>query len=375
MPTQKSSVWLYQIIFILMIFILAQPASAQSNSLTVTKTLSPRQQAAAAAYWTRARIAAAQPIRLPIDNAQQSMDTTAVEEAALSGPMGSTPAGMADPDADQIARAAYAEDWAALDQEPAPALDEPADDMAGTSGVYTSYDVNTNTAIWQIYPHVWSGKLTFTTPTGTASCSATAISKNNIVTAAHCVYDTAANAFYSNWAFTPGFRNGATPYGTFTARACSVLTTYVNLGGAYSINSWARHDVAVCSMNNNSIGQTLNGAVGFAGRLWNASNTQLVFINGYPARTYTDALISNGPAQYLRSCTAETALHTTETLRGGCNWSRGISGGSWLIEYKPFVVSGRVNGVTSGFIVNGQNLYGARFNSNNIVPLCTARGC
>ena len=80
--------------------------------------------------------------------------------------------------------------------------------------------------------------------------------------------------------------------------------------------------------------QTINQAVGSAGRLWNAGNNQLVFNSGYPPRTYTDATIANGPAQYLRSCTAETFLQTTETLGSGCFWGRGISGGSWLVNYK-----------------------------------------
>ena len=117
------------------------------------------------------------------------------------------------------------------------------------------------------------------------------------------------------------------------------------------------------------------GAVGWAGRLWNAGNNQLVFNSGYPQRIYTDAVIPNGPTQYLRACTAETFLQTTETLGSGCFWGRGISGGSWLVNYKPFVVSGKVNSVNSGLFIGQQNLYGARFNSNNIVPLCNARGC
>jgi hypothetical protein len=45
------------------------------------------------------------------------------------------------------------------------------------------------------------------------------------------------------------------------------------------------------------------------------------------------------------------------------------------VGYKPFVVNGQVNSVNSGLFIGQQNLYGARFNSNNIVPLCTARGC
>ena len=360
-------------ISVVMMAALALALSVQAAPPTVSKSMSQQQQAAASVYWTRTRIAAVPAMALPVDGGSGEINTAALEEAAVTGPAGSEPPGMAELDATQIAQAAYARDWAALEEELA--LDVPADVPTGTSGVYTSYDVNTNSALWKIYPHIWDGKLTFTTPGGGSSCSATVISGNNIVTAAHCVYDTTNNRFYSNWVFTPAFRNGSAPYGTFAAQTCTVLTAWVNLSGGFNINTWSRHDVAVCTLNNNSAGQTINGAVGWAGRLWDAGNSQLVFNSGYPQRTYTDALISNGPTQYLRSCTAETFLQTTETLGSGCNWGRGISGGSWLVGYKPFVVTGNVNSVNSGLFIGQQNLYGARFNSNNIVPLCTARGC
>jgi V8-like Glu-specific endopeptidase len=350
--------------------------SAQADPLTVSRSVSPEQQTAASAYWTRDRIAAAPPMRLPVDYGHG--DLGAVDEPAVAGPVGMTEAGMPAPNASRVARAAFPRDWdavdaGALEQGAAPqdgALDEPADTPTGTAGIFTSYDVNTVAALWQVFPHRWSGRLTFTTPSGGASCSATVINGNNIVTAAHCMYDTTANKWYSNWVFTPG-----APYGTFPAKVCSVLTAWVNLTGSFQINTWSRHDVAVCTLNKNGAGQTINGAVGWAGRLWNAGNAQLVFNNGYPARDTSDNLITNGPAQYLRSCTAETFLQTTETLGSGCRWGRGISGGGWLVNYRPFVVSGNVNSVNSGIFIGQQNNYGARFNSSNIVPLCTARGC
>lgn len=71
--------------------------------------------------------------------------------------------------------------------------------------------------------------------------------RQDFVTAAHCVYDTAVNQFYANWVFTPAFRNGSAPYGSFSATACTILTAWVNLSGGFSINSWTRYDVAVCS--------------------------------------------------------------------------------------------------------------------------------
>jgi hypothetical protein len=90
---------------------------------------------------------------------------------------------------------------------------------------------------------------------------------------------------------------------------------------------------------------------------------------------FNNATISSGPGQYLRACIAETFLQTTDTLGMGCNWGGGISGGSLLVGYQPFVVNGWVNSVNSGLFIGEQNLYGARFNSNNIVPLCSTRGC
>jgi Trypsin len=353
-------------------------AGAQAAPMTVTKMVTDQEQSMAASLWTRERISAAKPMPIPVDRGVPQVDSAAASFQEFLGPVQGEPAGKAEPNAAHVARAAYARDWAAIgvtQDEVAQAADALAEIPVGTASVFTSYDVNLNKPLWKIYPHIWDGKLTFNVPGGAASCSATSISNNHIVTAAHCVYDTENNAFYNGWAFTPAFRNGQAPYGTFNATSCTVLTAWVNLGGGFSINSWTRHDVAVCKMGNNSAGQTLNGAVGWAGRLWNAGNEQLVFNSGYPARTYTDALIANGPTQYLRSCTAETFLQAAETLGSGCEWGRGISGGSWLVGYKPFVVTGQVNSVNSGLFLGQPNLYGARFNSSNIVPLCTASGC
>lgn len=348
------------------------------QSPTVTVTVSPKKQAAASAYWTRQRVANAPALAFAIDTGSGAIDTAALDEIAALGPEEAAPAGAAAPGATDLARAAFAADWDALAESDTLdsdlSTDSPADLMAGTAGVYMSWDVGTVTALATIYPHRWMGRLTFNVPGGGASCSATAISGNNIVTAAHCVYDTTANIWYSNWVFTPAYRNGTAPYGTFSASACTILTSWVNLTGSFSINTWTRHDVAVCTMNNNSAGQTLNAAVGYAGRYWNGSYAKIAFNSGYPAQNYNLASIPS-PGQYLRACVAESFQQTTETLGMGCNWGPGISGGSWLIAYRPSVVGGQVNSVNSGLYVGQQNIYGARFNSNNIVPLCTARGC
>ncbi len=366
----RKLVWLVSGIAVMTL--LSPVSSAAPASHTLTKQIIDQEQRAAEVYWTRERIALAPSMPLPTDLGPAVPVPEAGSAGDPIGRAGWSPPGEQAWDAQLVAQSTYWRDWLpaeeTLEEEPASKA------VAGTSGVYTHYNVNNQSPLWQIYPHVWDGKLTFTTSGGGASCSATVVSGNNIVTAAHCVYDSTANVWYSGWVFTPASRNASAPYGSFTATACTILTAYANLTGSYSIATWARHDVAVCTLGTNTAGQSINGAVGWAGRTWNAGNAQQVFNSGYPARNYTDAAVPSA-GLYLRACTAETFLYTTETLGSGCYWGRGISGGSWLIQYKPFVVSGYVNSVNSGLFLNQPNLYGARFNSNNIEVLCSVRGC
>lgn len=252
--------------------------------------------------------------------------------------------------------------------------DAKTDTMVGTQNVYIYYDVNTSSTLQYMYPHRWMGKFTFTTPNGNSSCSATAISRNHVLTAAHCVYDTGRNRWYSNKAFHPAYRNGAKPYGTFATTGCTILRAWIDKSGSYSISTWARHDVAVCNVGRNTAGRTLNQSVGWAGRSWNYGYNQLHFNSGYPARNYRDQYLPY-PAQYLRSCTAESFYHAADTLGSGCYYGRGISGGSLLRNYKVNVITGHANSVNSGIYIGSPNLYGARFSSNNIVPICNATGC
>jgi V8-like Glu-specific endopeptidase len=280
---------------------------------------------------------------------------------------------LADANAATEAQAAYPQDWAMLEES---ALAESPAAADGTPGVYTSYIVNQNAALWKTNGHIPTGRLSFTTPNGTSYCSASVISGNNvIVTAAHCVYDSTNNRWYNNWAFTPAYRNGAAPYGTFPYQTCWVLTSWINLVGNYAINTWADDDVAVCKMRNNSAGQTLSSRTGWYGRMWNYGYIHHVHNMGYPFRNFNNVNVANA-GQYLRLCANETFQQANNVLGGGCNWGPGISGGPWLVSYDPFdQITSYVNVVNSGLFVGQQNLYGGRFTSNNIVPLCTAAGC
>ncbi|MBM4467453.1 MAG: hypothetical protein FJ014_18170 [Chloroflexi bacterium] len=346
------------------------------NSDVVSISISPAEQEAALAFWTREAIAAAQPMEMLVQLGPAKVNEAALLEEEATGPLGFVAAGVAAPGADKEAQAAYPLDWAALEEnlkETAVADLDPLG-LTGTSQVYTSYTVNQWQPAQTIYPHKGVGRLSFSTPSGTSYCSATSISGNVMLTAAHCLYDTTSNRWYSRWAFTPAYRDGNAPYGTFLATTCWVLTAYVNLSGSVHCDTWARHDVGVCKMGKNSAGQTLNQAVGYMGRMWNYSYIRHFHNLGYPWRNYNNVLITDA-GKYLRTCVAESFQRTTETRGMGCNWGPGISGGPWVIAYAPPLVSGYADGVNSCLFVGTQNIYAPRFNSNNIVPLCTTAGC
>ncbi len=355
--------------------------NVNAPSQVTAKVITPAEQKAALAYWTPNRVAAAKALPMMVQAGKAQVDQPSLSRPEVVGQPQRTAAGVAAPNAEKIARAAYPREWAAIN---AAAGDEAADAVeadapavagpAGTSQLYTSYTVNKNVNTQKMYPHRWIGRLSFSTPGGTSYCSATSISGNVMLTAAHCVYDSTNNRFYSNWVFSPAYRLGNAPYGTFPATTCWVLNSWIGLSGSYAINSWAPHDVAVCKMGNNSAGQTLNGAVGFMGRQWNWPYVRHYFTLGYPFRDYTDALLTDAGG-YLRTCAAESFQQTTEVRGMGCSYGRGISGGPWMIGYAPAVVQGAADGVNSGLFIGTQNLYAGRFNSNNIVPLCNAAVC
>jgi hypothetical protein len=345
----------------------------KESASVVTKIISAKDQAAAMSAWSRKAIAAAKPMVMPAMAGAPELDSAATVEMEAAGPAGFSPSGAAAANAAAVAKKGYAQDWAIANKAAstgALAIEE----LAGTSAVFDSFYLNAAAPFWNVYPHKWVGRLSFNVPGGTSFCSATSISGNNILTAAHCVYDTTLNRKYSGWVFAPAYRNGATPFGTFAAQSCTILTSWINLTGSFSINGWTKYDVAVCKMGNNSQGQTLNQAVGWMGRMWDATYVRHVFNIGYPFRDYRNVTLTNA-GLFLRGCAAETFMQTTNTLGSGCNLGPGISGGPWVLGYQPGLVTGYANSVNSGFYVNTPNLYGIRFTSTNIVPLCITSGC
>ncbi len=358
------------------------PSGPSAVSDEVTRiSFSSAEQEQALTYWSKDRIVAAAPRVV----ASQTGDSTPVLDAPTAlGPSnpGATLPGAPAPDADRQARRDYPREWAAGDaavrdeMRSAPAWLASPTATDGASQTFTSYIINQQAAVQKNFPHRVTGKLTFNTPQGASSCSASVISGNNIiVTAAHCIYDTPTrNQFYTNIVFTPAFRNGNAPYGTFPAQDCWVLSSWINLSGGYAINTWADDDVAVCKMGKNNKGKSLSALTGWFGRAWDQGYVQHFHTLGYPVNSTANTPLPNA-GKYLRSCQSESFQQATDVVGTGCDLGPGHSGGAFIVGYKLNEVSGQVRSVYSGYFTNQNNAYGARFTSNNIVPLCNAAGC
>jgi V8-like Glu-specific endopeptidase len=201
------------------------------------------------------------------------------------------------------------------------------------------------------------------------TCSASVVSGNNIiVTAAHCCWDRSKKNWIGGWAFSPAYNNGSAPFGTFVWSSATVLNSWINNGDVGS-------DVCLIALQNDKAGHGVTFYTGWLGRAWNFGSIQSQHALGYPGNI--------GNAQTLQLCTAESfspsaSCGGNSVLNMGCSMTFGSSGGPWIRDYRTgnhvdSVVHGYDSASCTGTF--GQTFNGARFTSNNIVPLCNAIGC
>jgi V8-like Glu-specific endopeptidase len=322
-----------------------------------------------AEYWTAERASEAQ--AMPFYDA--SADGPASVAPERVGPAGSAPGGLPSRNAQADAAPAAGNDATAANAAAAPdaqsldAADEDGIDF-GTPDIGDNDSVNKNTKLWKQYPYKTIGKLMFTTPSGSGYCTASVVSPNNIiVTAAHCCY-TRGQGWHNNWAFAPAMRKTTRPYGTFPWASARILTAWIDAGGR-------QNDVCVLTTGRNEFGQTLSATVGWLGRSWNFPSVQHHFAFGYPSN------IDGGLYKYEASAESYANCGDANVNAMGSNMTFGSSGGPWVRVFKRFASGAMnyVNTVVSGYDACtgtfGQSFNGARFTSNNIVPLCTAEGC
>lgn len=193
-----------------------------------------------------------------------------------------------------------------------------------------------------LYPDRVHGKLFVTIAGQNGSCSATivtSLTRDLIMTAGHCVSLTAPEAggtpqFATNVLFVPGYRDGATPFGTFAATRLAAPQIWLR-------EADPTFDVGVANLAPSALGpiQSLLGSRGvtFNRRLkkYNGNVFQLFGYPGQPAPFYD--------GQKLIRCDA--TFRGPDVVAGGiavspCHMQEGSSGGGW-------VRNGLVNSVVS----------------------------
>jgi V8-like Glu-specific endopeptidase len=166
------------------------------------------------------------------------------------------------------------------------------------------------------------GKVFFTDGGINYVCSGTAVTSTNesvVWTAGHCVNE-GPGAFYTNFMFVPGYRDGAAPYGRFAAPTL-VTTEGWRTSGEFGV------DLGAAVVDTNESGQSLSDAVAEFPLVFNSVRNQSYQVYGYPA-----AGKFNG--QRLRVCNTAWSRNDSstipDTLGVPCNMTGGSSGGGWL---------------------------------------------
>jgi V8-like Glu-specific endopeptidase len=178
------------------------------------------------------------------------------------------------------------------------------------------------------------GRVFFTYSGRTASCSGTAVTSNNkstVITAGHCVK--LDGAWHTNWAFVPGYHNGSTPYGTWTAKA------------TYSTPQWTasediNYDVGAAVVNPLG-GQSLTDVVGGQGVAFNQARDQDMYAFGYPAADPYDGT----KLIYCSGTTFDAFI--SDGIGMTCDMTGGASGGGWFLSFSESTGAGTLNSVNS----------------------------
>jgi V8-like Glu-specific endopeptidase len=166
------------------------------------------------------------------------------------------------------------------------------------------------------------GKVFFSDGAANYVCSGTALTSGNesvVWTAGHCVNE-GPGGFYTNWAFVPAYKDGARPYGTWTARELLTTSAWGN-GGDFGYDLGA-------AVVNTSGGATLTDTVGSRGIAFNQAAEQHYGSHGYPA-----APPFSGGRMFI--CEADLGTRDTSadppTMGIGCDMTGGSSGGGWVV--------------------------------------------
>ncbi|WP_017584986.1 trypsin-like serine peptidase [Nocardiopsis ganjiahuensis] len=292
----------------------AQPA--QQSRVTATRTdgvvhqtgaVTNEQNAAVLDYWTSERMAAAQPISSLVDSALGLAEP-------LQQPSAEVEPQAARPDSD-------GERW-------------------NDGGLVTET----------------TGKVYLTMDGRDFTCSASVVDSANsstLVTAGHCAKD-GKGSWARNWTFVPGYDDGESPHGKFTARDLMVAPQWSN-------NADDSYDFAMVVLNKDggTAVQERVGAQRLAFDTWTEQQVRdgvQVYTFGYPAASPYDG-------RDLHYCSGRTVPDTGGTTANGvrCTMTQGSSGGPWFSDFDTASGKGTISSVVSFKYADDRNTqYGPR---------------
>ncbi|RJL26588.1 trypsin-like serine peptidase [Bailinhaonella thermotolerans] len=188
-------------------------------------------------------------------------------------------------------------------------------------------------------------------------CSAIALQakhRNMVATAAHCAFDAVRREPVKSWVFIPAYSEGKSPYGIYVGHTLSLHGEF--WGGAdydYDYAFVSVHDGVRWSGGKTRSAGRLGDNVDGQGIAWNRGSKVAVHAFGYPAGQHP-----NGSAPYdgkvIKSCSGASgsmrpapAYKLDLGLGIPCSFTKGASGGPWLISYNPATKVGYLNGVNS----------------------------
>jgi hypothetical protein len=179
-------------------------------------------------------------------------------------------------------------------------------------------------APYTAFPTATNGKVFFTDNGVNYVCSGTALAglTGRVVwTAGHCVNEGPGD-YFTNWAFVPAYRDGARPYGTWSATSLHTTSAWQSSGDL-------SYDLGAARVAEPSRTATLTATIG-GGRTpaFNYARSQRYNAYGYPAGTPF-----NG--QRLWMCDSSLYMNDTnrspQTMGIQCNMTGGSSGGGWVV--------------------------------------------
>lgn len=197
-----------------------------------------------------------------------------------------------------------------------------------------------------------TGKVFFTIGGRDFLCSGSTLKSANrdvVVTAGHCVKD-GKGAWADNWIFVPGYRDGDSPYGGYTARRM------------FTPDRWSRQadgefDVAMVAVAQADGRHVVDVAGGQRVAFGGPGETR-AYAFGYPASGRW-----NGAR--LAYCDGKPApdRHAGTPGRGlRCDMTIGSSGGPWLTGFDPATGTGTVVSVNSfKYAGDASTMYGPHF--------------